>query len=245
MEISFTMLKTFMACEYSYYLRYVKRVKLEESAASVYGTAIHHTIKLAYENSLSKEDMVKVFKNEWITLAGNKNIVFNHDKEYLQKLNDGQKMVSTYFDKYIKGVAAPKSIEIFIGRKDGVQLGGYNCIGVFDQIDANNNIIDYKSGVKPTQVQLDFDLQFTIYSYMYRQLYGEEENSLILRHLGTMKDLVTVRTEEDFALLSKEVGKIDRKIKDGYFVRNLSRDCARCFFMEHCLGKERVFGRRW
>ena len=94
---------------------------------------------------------------------------------------------------------------------------------------------------------MDLDLQFTIYSYLYRQLYGEPENGLILRHLGTMKDLPTTRTEEDFDVLLKEVVKIDKKIQGGNFVRSIGRDCANCYFLEHCLGKERPIGRwgRW
>jgi ATP-dependent helicase/DNAse subunit B len=69
MEVSYTMLKSFMDCEYSYYLRYIKRIPIVESSASVYGSAIHRTIKQGYENNLDKDDWVKLFKVEWLMVS--------------------------------------------------------------------------------------------------------------------------------------------------------------------------------
>jgi hypothetical protein len=242
-DLSYTALHSLMTCEYSFYLRYVQRVQLVESSASIYGTAVHKAIKLAYDNNLSEKELVKIFKQEWIQLASGKDVVFQHEKDYLNKLNDGQLLVADYYKKFIKNVPPPKRVECFIGRKDGVKLGNYNLVAVFDQITHDNKVVDLKTGVKPTQNELDLDLQFTIYSYVYRQLYGEEESGLVLRHLGTMKDLITVRTDEDFAVLFEEVAKLDAKLKSNVFLRNLGRDCARCYFLKHCLGKEKQFGR--
>lgn len=243
-DISYTMLHTIMTCEYMYYLRYVKKVPLVESSASVYGTAVHRTVKMAYDHNLNKKDMAEVFKREWIQLASSGDVVFLHENDYLTKLNEGQKLVSKYYDKFIKNTPKPKEVEYFIGRKEGIKLGKYNLIAVFDQISYDDFVIDLKTGVKPTQNQLDLDLQFTMYSYAYRQLYGKEEKGLVLRHLGTMKDLKTTRTEEDFVVLLEEINKLESKTDSGIFLRNLDRNCARCYFLSVCLGKEKQF-RRW
>jgi hypothetical protein len=226
-----------------FYLRYIERVPLVESSSSVYGTAVHKTIKLAYDNDLSKGDMSKVFKQEWVQLASGKDVVFLHEKDYLNKLTEGQELVATYYDKFMKGVPPPKKVEYFVSRKDGIKIGKHNVVAVFDQITHDDKVVDLKTGLKPTQNQLDLDLQFTIYSYAYRQIYGGEESGLVLRHLGTMKDLVTTRTEKDFTILLNEVNKVESKIDSGIFLRNLDRDCSRCYFLNHCLGKEKQFGR--
>lgn len=243
LDISYTMLHSFMQCEYMYYLRYVKRIKLAESSASVFGTVVHQTIKEAYDNNMSEDEMAKYFRREWVAMASAKDVVFDHDKEYLAKLQKGKTMVKDYHKKYLSKEQPPKATEIFIARKSGVKLGRHNVIAVFDQISADDYIIDYKTGVKPTKMQLDLDLQFTLYSYVYRQLYGKEEAGLILRHLGTMKDLETTRCNEDFDVLLNEVNKLDDRMSSGVFLRNLDRGCANCYFLEHCLGKERIS--RW
>lgn len=243
-NISYTMLHSIMHCEYMYYLRYIEKVQLVESSASVYGTAIHRTIKIAYENNLDDKEMAAVFKREWIQLASAGNVLFLHDKDYMTKLTEGQKLVSKYYKKFIKDTPPPKKVECFIGKREGIKLGKYNVVAVFDQISHDDMIIDLKTGVKPTQLQLDLDLQFTIYSYVYRQLYGEPESGLVLRHMSTMKDVVTTRSETDFEILLDEVNKLESKLESKVFLRNLDRDCGRCYFLEHCLGKEKQVGRR-
>jgi RecB family exonuclease len=233
-----------MDCEYQYYLRYIERVPIKEGAASVYGTAVHRTIKTGYENNLPKEEWVSVFKSEWMALTSKRDIVYNSDTEFLKRFKDGQDVIAKYYDRFVKKKAKPIACELFFGRSKPVTIGNHVMVGVIDQIDANNNVIDYKSGAKPTKMELDLDLQFTIYSYAYRQLFKKEEEGLVLRHLGTMKDMVTTRTESDFELLLEEANKVEKKLKGKVFVRNLGRGCSNCYFLEACLGKERSL-RRW
>ncbi|MDD2731243.1 MAG: PD-(D/E)XK nuclease family protein [Candidatus Portnoybacteria bacterium] len=244
MEFSYTMLHSYMTCEYSYYLRYIERVPIKESSASVFGTAVHRTIKIGYDNDLPRDEWAKIFRKEWMALTSNKDIVFSSEGEYLKKFKDGADMVTNYYDKFVKRHKPPQMTEFFFGRDKAVKIGEHIIIGVFDQIDAKDRVIDYKSGVKPTKNKLDLDLQFTIYSYAYRQLFGKEEGGLILRHLGTMKDLTTTRTEDDFRLLEEEVDKVAKRLKGKLFIRSLDRGCDNCYFFEHCLGKERIYGRR-
>ncbi len=243
MELSYTMLKSLMACEYSYYLRYVKHVPVQEGSATAYGTAVHQTIKIGYENQLERDDWAKIFKKEWLNQTSTKNLVFNDDQDYLKKFTTGQELVLDYYDKFVKKAKPPKQIEMFFGRDVKVEMGGHVLVGVFDQISAKDIVIDYKTGAKPTQADLDCDLQFTIYSYAYRQIFGKEEAGLALRHLGTMKDMVTTRTQADFDMLAGEIAKLEKKLKQQEFLRNLSRDCSYCFFLKACLGKERKVGR--
>jgi len=234
-----------MECEYSYYLRYIKRVPIRESSASVYGTAVHRAIKIGYDSNLVRDDWAKIFKREWVALASNKDIVFANEDEYLKRFKDGQQLLLNYYDTFVKKAKNPQMLEYFFGKDKIVTLENHTIVGVLDQIDAKNRVIDYKTGAKPTQMKLDLDLQFTIYSYAYRQLFEREESGLILRHLGTMKDMKTERTEDDFELLKEEVSKIEKRLKGRIFVRNIGRECANCYFIEHCLGKERRIGRSW
>jgi len=245
MEISYTMLHSIMECEYSYYLRYVERVPIRESSVSVYGTAVHRAIKIGYDSNLVRDDWAKIFKREWVALASNKDIVFANEDEYLKRFKDGQQLLLNYYDTFVKKAKNPQMLEYFFGKDKIVTLENHTIVGVLDQIDAKNRVIDYKTGAKPTQMKLDLDLQFTIYSYAYRQLFEREESGLILRHLGTMKDMKTERTEDDFELLKDEVDKIEKRLKGKLFVRNLGAGCANCYFIEHCLGKERKIGRSW
>ncbi len=245
LDLSYTMLKAFFNCEYSFFLRYVERVPLAENSASVFGTAIHRSISIGHVNNLTnKEDWIKLFKREWFAETSNKKIIYSSDRDYIKKLEDGRKMMADYFDTYVKGNKPPQNIEMRFGKKENIRLGNHLLVGIIDQID-EDKIVDLKTGSRPnSKLELDLDLQFTIYSYAYKQLFGKEEKGLILRHLGTMKDMTTERTEKDFEILLSEVNKIQAKVDSGVFTRNLDRSCAKCYFLESCLGKERKY-ERW
>lgn len=247
MEVSYTLLKTYLDCPFSYYLRYVRRIPIRETSASVYGSVVHRAIKMGYENDLGRDDWIKVFKAEWAsTTYAKDDIVYLDDRDYLRKLKSGQKVIANYYDSFVDGKPAPLVVEHFFGRNAGVTIGNHVIIGVFDQIDLEERVIDYKTGAKPTNEQLDLDLQFTIYSYAYRELYGKEEKSLVLRHLSSCKDIVTSRSSSDFKVLASEIDKVERAIDAKIFVRNMSRGCATCYFLETCLKKQRpVYVRKW
>lgn len=229
-----------MDCPYSYYLRYVKRIPIIESSSSVYGLVLHKSIRIGHDNGYSRDEWAKIFKREWMvnTLAKD-NIVFIDEGDYMKRLKDGQEIITKYYDKFVKNKPALLQVELRFTKKDKVDIGKHYIVGAIDQIDADNRVIDLKTGAKVTQPHLDLDLQFTIYSYAYRKLFNREESALVLRHLGSCTDLITKRTEEDFKLLQSEIEKMDSAIKKGIFVRNLSRNCADCYFLEVCLGKER------
>lgn len=233
-----------MNCEYSYKLRYIDHIPIKESSASIYGTAIHRTIKIGYDNNVPRDDWSKIFRKEWMILTSNKNIVFQSEAEYLKKFKDGADLVTAYYDKFVKRHKPPQVTELFFGRDKAVHIGEHIIVGVIDQIDSKDRVIDLKTGIKPTMNKLDLDLQFTIYSYAYRQLFGKEEGGLVLRHLNTMKDMLTTRTDRDFELLAEEVNKISKRVKGKIFIRNLDRNCDNCYFFEHCLGKEKPLWRR-
>lgn len=243
--LSYTKMKSLMDCPYSYYLRYIKHVPTLESSYSVFGTTIHETIHLGYENKLPKDDWVKLFKQEWVAEVASKDVVFHSEGEYLAKFKEGQQIVGDYYDSYVAKprVKPPQSTELSFGRNPVVKIAGHTLVGKIDQITDDCKIIDYKDTPKPTQAQLDFDLQFTIYSYAYRYIFGKEEKALVLRHLGTMKDLTTTRNQKDFDMLESEVNKMESFIKQGNFIRNLGRNCERCYFLGACLDKERKVSR--
>jgi len=238
MEASYTKLKSFFACEYSYYLRYIKRVPLKESSASLYGSAIHKTVAIATVGSLPKDDWAKVFKQQWMIETNKSKIDFSGESDFYKKYTRGQTMVTDYYDAFVVGKKPPVMVEYFFGRDNPVRIGNHTLVGIFDQIDEEGNVIDLKTEVKTTQARIDCDLQFTLYAYAYRHLFNKEENSLVLRHLGTMKDVVTYRTKDDFKFLEEEIDNVEKRSKGNTFVRSLDRNCATCYFLGTCLGKE-------
>ena len=174
MIVSFTKIKTYLDCEYAYYLRYVKKIATPKTGALAYGETIHSTVKTGYELSLDRDEWEKLFKREWTSLAWNNNIIFANEKEYYSKLNKGKADIVKYYDTFVKDNPAPRFLEYRFTKNTGVKLGNHIIIGAIDIIDAANNIIDIKTGIKPREPGLEFDLQLILYSYAFRQIFGEK-----------------------------------------------------------------------
>ena len=240
-ELSYTKLSTLMECEYCYYLRYIERIKTPSTSPLVFGSSVHNAIKTGYEtNNLDREGWEKLFVHEWKVLTSIEDVVFSYDREYFARLKEGKKILGAYYDEFASVVPAPLHTELRVTRSDNIKIGSMFLVGSIDQIDYEGNIIDYKTGTKPVGFTLDFDLQLTFYAYLYRKLFGEEEKSVRIRHLGTMKDMaVSPRTERDFSLLEEEVDKFEKKSKSSSFMRNIGRSCAYCSYSSTCLGRER------
>jgi hypothetical protein len=240
-ELSYTKLSTMMECEYCYYLRYVERVKTPTTSPLVFGSAVHNAIKTGYEtNNLDREGWEKLFVHEWKVLTSIEDVNFSYDREYFARLKEGKKILGSYYDEFSSVTPAPLYTELRVTRTDSIKVGSLYLVGSIDQIDHENNIIDYKTGTKPIGFTLDFDLQLTFYSYIYRKLFGEPEKSVMIRHLGTMKDMpASPRTERDFSILEEEIAKFEKKIKSTSFLRNVGRSCAYCSYSNICLGRER------
>jgi ATP-dependent helicase/DNAse subunit B len=240
-ELSYTKISTLMDCEYKYYLRYVERVSTPTGSALVFGSALHNAIKAAYESGLDREGWIKVFVNEWKTLTSIEDVHFLYENEYMARIKEGKKIIGDYYDKFVAdSTFSPKHLEFRFTKSDGIKVGDFFLVGAIDQIDSANNIIDLKSGTKPVAFTLDYDLQLTIYSYVYRKLFGEEEGGLIIRHLGTSADMPAgKRTQKDFDILEEEIDKFGSKVKSGIFLRNIGRSCAYCQYAKKCLGIEK------
>lgn len=236
------MMKTLMECEYEFYLRYKQRIPTVQSSASVFGTCIHEAVQKGYEEKLERDDWVTAFKQAWRRITSTEDIVYYSTKDYNKRVTTGTQMMLDYYDTFVLNTPEPRHVELAFGKDLSVEIEGMEFIGILDQVSADGLVIDMKTGQKPNQDELDCDLQFTLYSYVYRKLFGEKETGLVLRHLNTMKDMYTERTEKDFDILKTEISKITKKMNQKVFLRNLSRDCSKCFFLQACLGKERKFG---
>jgi CRISPR/Cas system-associated exonuclease Cas4 (RecB family) len=243
-QISYTMLSTFFSCEWKYYLRYIEKIPLPNTAAMVYGSVIHDVIKNGYQQELNGEEMGKIFVEKWMRELDIKNVFIN-GKDNVDKRREGKEMLLDYYNRYMKDAPAPKVIEKRIGynKDDKLTIGSYPLIVVFDQIDSEDNIIDMKTGAKPQQSEIDLDLQLTLYSYAFRKIYGRTEKGLIIRHLNSMRDFVTTRNDKDFEIITGEIEKVGKKIKSGIFVRSIGRSCDDCNYLEVCLGKERAINK--
>jgi ATP-dependent helicase/DNAse subunit B len=237
MEISYSKLDSILSCPYKYYLRYIKKVKSKDSTATLYGTVLHNVVRLGYDNNLEEDDWVMLFKKEWMIQASARPDLFKESDDFGKKLVSGQEIISNYYNRFVVGNPPPKETEMRFSKEDNILVGNHYLVGIIDLIDHDNVVIDLKSGNKPSQNEIDFDLQLTFYSYVYRQLFKKKEKGLAIRHFNTTSDIITTRDKKDYDVLLEEINKVDKIVENGVYHRALGRSCNFCFYSDECLGK--------
>lgn len=162
--LSYSQLECYSVCPLQYKYRYILKIPLPTNAAESFGTSVHRTLERFYRmmkeaKKLSKEELLNLLKEEWIPV-GYKN------KTYEEKMkNRGIDMLSYYFDNFHKSDAIPLYLEQVFKIKLSASL---TVGGKIDRIDnaggGKIEIIDYKTGKRQTDKEIESSLQMTVYA---------------------------------------------------------------------------------
>ncbi len=228
--LSASKMKTFATCPKKYWYEYVQRSDKKKHPAAVLGTAVHRTIERLHTEEYPKEDSVVLLAEEYQkeSLAA--------DVPMDSKLfSDGIKMVDLYDIMKWQPKETEKLFELAFPNQAHPLC---NIIGYFDQI-YDEGFADLKTNkIKPMRGVLDNNLQFIIYTWAFKEIYGYDPSMRIWNHL---------RTGEDFK--ADTLGKVDRaqrvieRILDaeitGIYDPNVDdMVCRICSYRLPCLGRE-------
>jgi len=235
MRFSYSMLSRFLDCPFSYKRIYIDKAETPDNISAVFGIVVHKTIHTGYSHKLEKADWLKVFKRNWIIAVKSRDALFATQEEFVSLLKEGQYMLSKFYDKYVKDVPFPIATE---HRFNNITLGNHTLVGIIDAITHDNEVIDFKTGKYiPKSLELSLDLQFTVYSYAFRQLYNKDEKALVLLNLRSNKKYLTYRTDSDYQVLETILDGVEIETSHKNFYKRPGRHCEWCPFMSECWGR--------
>ena len=126
-------------------------------------------------------------------------------------------------------------------RKDEIiSLRGHEFRGVFDRIDTDEErwfITDYKtdkSSPENDAFTLHRHLQFTLYSWAFRQKYGKLEKAILYYHLRTGKVFKTHRSQQDYDYLARVCDIVAEGVDKGVFIPFYGYHCNFCDYKAPC-----------
>jgi len=208
----------------------VEKIPSRPKAHFRFGSVLHSVLGKFYryegEGKPSQEYLLSLFENAWPTEEE------RHRKSYAL----GVEILREYYRSNIGSWEPPVWIECAFN----VPLGRHSVQGVFDRVDRigedRYRVIDYKAGtVVPTQVDLEKDLQLSLYGLAFWKMAGSIPEELTIYHLRENVELSTVRTME--ALEETERAILDAgdrmSRKEGLDVRE-SEECKWCDYVEYC-----------
>lgn len=193
----------------------------------------------------NKEELiVKEFKlkDDFILRIGN-HIEFGEDPVgiFFGYMKLGENILKKFYVRH-KNLPPPIAKEKSFGNKkdEPFKINGHLIRGVFDRIDKTDKgyyITDYKTDKKSPEKDsfvLHRHPQFTIYSYAFRKLYGEEEQAILYYHLRSGKVFKTHRSEKDFDYIKKLLDEVSEGISRSRFVPFYGFHCNFCDYRVVC-----------
>ena len=244
--LSYSQIETFQTCPLHYKLKYIYKVPTPPSASQSFGTSIHESIKLFYEQvkggqKPTEKLMFKILEENWMKEGF---VSKTHEKKFFEK---GKFYLSGFLREGFNPRLLPKLMEqrftLPLPTKENERP--LKISGIMDRVDilpdGSIEIMDYKTGATiPLQSQVDKNLQLTFYALAATSIPEEpfkkqpEEINLSLYFLDTQEKFTTKRTREQLKEAVEEIYKIRQEIEESEFKCSGNILCETCEYRLFC-----------
>jgi len=237
-NFSFTQLETFKTCPLRYKYQYVLKLPTPPNAAASFGDSIHKTLQAFYSEyrkdpAFTLSQMLDIYRKLWIPLG------YPSQEDQNRRKKEGEKMLTEYFRIF----HPPRTPIVDLEKLFKIKINDNTYItGKIDRIDGSMDgaieIIDYKTGKKPDDKELQKSLQLSIYALaaidpgLYRKKL--EDVSLTFYYLQEMSKTTIKRTAKELDTVKEEVLETVKRIREGIFKPKTGIWCGFCPFKMIC-----------
>jgi DNA helicase-2/ATP-dependent DNA helicase PcrA len=237
-NFSYSQLESFKTCPLQYKYQYILKVPTQVNAAASFGDTIHRTLQQFYQeyiddHTLDLARMISIFNELWAPIGYTSQA---HEKKMKA---EGELLLKKYFNQlhnnHVSIMGLEKLFKIRVNEDTFLT-------GKIDRVDNLSNggieIIDYKTGKKPDEKELQKSLQLSIYALaaMDKGLYHKELEKVTLTfyYLQDASKISMQRTPEDIAKVKEEVEKTVANIRKNEFLPRVGPWCNYCPFRMIC-----------
>jgi putative RecB family exonuclease len=245
---SHSRLSAFETCPLQYRLRYVDKIKIDESETieAFMGSRVHETLEKLYKDlRLSKpnspEELLSFYDDVWL-----KN--YSEDIKIVKKgytsqnyKDTGAKCIREYYTRY-----QPFNDGKTLGLEQmiAIDIEGYKLRGFIDRLSSSRDgvyeIHDYKtSQYLPQQSHFDSDRQLALYQVGVQEMFGDvNEVDLVWHYLVFDREIKSKRQPHDLfelkAGIVKLIETIERAEEENDFEAEESGLCDWCDYQSLC-----------
>lgn len=254
-HISISQLTTYLQCPRQYYYQYVKAIPWATTPPAVaFGDVIHRVIEainrsLMNGHSLCRDEAISIFNNGWMEKVGSENMDWKKSDESADLLAKGMELIGIYHDTFKDNRARDVELEFrlpIIDLATGFLIESHDVVGKIDAISDGGTILEIKTSSKTlSQLDIDNNLQLTLYSWAYRMLYGMPEEaikviSLIKTKESQVQVIKTSRGEGSYTRLFKLIDNVIRAIDSRFFYTNPLNiwGCRSCQYLTECSNEQ-------
>ncbi len=235
---SYSQINTFLTCPLQYKYKYILKIPVPPSAAGSFGTSMHMALEQFYSKvkkgeKPEKKDLLELLNKVWLPIGYGS---LSYEKKMKKR---GEVMLASYYDKFYQPDIIPKDLEFMFKIKltPNLKIGGK-----IDRVDETKEgkleIIDYKTGKRPSDKEIKEDLQMSIYALVAidKGIYHKKPNDIILSFyfLDSIEKVSSTREKQQLEETKKKLVKITQEIALSQFEPKVGKWCDFCDFRLIC-----------
>ncbi|MDD3861817.1 MAG: UvrD-helicase domain-containing protein [Candidatus Gracilibacteria bacterium] len=202
--LSYSQFDTFKTCPLKYSYRYMIGVPSPQSHAANFGSSIHDTLNQLYKmlkfgKKVNLEILAELYEKNW-SPYGYESV----EHEEIRK-KQGLDLLTEFFKKN----SEPWIVPAFLEQPFSIKVGDFTISGRIDRIDRLSDgtfeVIDYKTGRSKDNVNLNKDLQLSIYALACRDVLKIPVSKLSLYYLENNEKSSTERSAQQIDDVKGEI----------------------------------------
>lgn len=220
---SHSRLSAFETCPLQYRLRYVDKIKIDESETieAFMGSRVHETLEKLYKDlRLSKpnslEELLSFYDDVWLKNYSDDIRIIKAGYTPLNYKETGAKCIREYYARY-----RPFNDGKTLGLEQmvAIDIEGYKLRGFIDRLSSSRDgayeIHDYKtSQYLPQQSHFDSDRQLALYQIGVQEMFGDvNEVDLVWHYLVHDKEIRSRRAPHNLLKLKSDIAALIETIE--------------------------------
>ncbi len=237
-NFSYTQLETYERCPLQYRYQYILKIPTAPAAALSFGETIHKTLQQFYQEFIKDKNyegknIFTIYKKLWIPVG------YASAAHETRMKKEGEKILKRYLSAFHNPQLQILGLEKLFKIKIANDVYITGKIDRIDKLDNNAiEIIDYKTGKKPEQKELEKSVQLSIYALaaindgLYRKKIGDVR--LTFYFLNDMEKVSLTRTMADLETVKTNIKETADKIRQSDFAPKVGPWCDFCAFRMLC-----------
>jgi len=247
-HLSASQINLYLMCSLKYRFQYVDRLpKPFKSSGLAFGSVIHSTIDWLHKHrkqkkEVSLDDLYRILKADWFCQKCEDEIRYKDGEDEQKLLLLARELISLYYHSPLNGVVeseVPFRIPLVnpvTGQTLTVPLEGF-----IDLVETSDVLTEFKTSARAmASDDLEDMLQLSIYSYVYRMLFGREPQKLkVVNFVKTRTPKLNIiegvaRKQSDYIWLFHLVSEVLKGIKAEVYFPKKSFLCGDCEYEKNC-----------
>lgn len=238
MFVSYTQLDTFERCALRYKYQFVLKLPSAPNAAASFGSSVHNALQVFYQmykadQNIGLSELLEQYNSAWIPLG------YASQAHERRMMKEGKEMLTKFFNEYHTPNIAILDVEKLFKLKITEKV---YVTGKIDRVDQHEDgsieIIDYKTGKKPSEKDLKDNIQLATYlmAAAEKNLYNKAaaDVTLTFHYLQDSTKISMKKTREDVIKTKERIISATEKMATSDYKPTVGIHCSFCPFKMIC-----------